>query len=129
MSATEPTPSDPSFPPLQMNPSDYQLLLDHCRQGLPYEACGLIFGNGAQSVRVQPMTNAARSTTFYTLDPLEQMNVMESAEEDGLELIGIFHSHPVTRPYPSQTDIDFAGFWEDCWFLIASFRANEPELR
>jgi proteasome lid subunit RPN8/RPN11 len=35
----------------------------------------------------------------------------------------------VTRPYPSKTDVEFAGFWEDVWFLIASFRDDSaPEL-
>lgn len=117
------------LPPLRLTEEDRALILSHCREGLPYEACGLIFGTGRETRRVLPMRNAARSTTFYTLDPAEQLQAMDGAADDGLDLIGIFHSHPVTRPYPSRTDIEFAGFWEDCWFLIASFRhEQEPEL-
>ena len=117
------------YPPLRMTQEDRRIIISHCRESLPYEACGLIFGTGRDARQVQPMRNAARSTTFYTLDPAEQLQVMEDAREAGLELIAIFHSHPVTRPYPSRTDVEFAGFWEDCWFLIASFRNDsEPEL-
>jgi proteasome lid subunit RPN8/RPN11 len=111
-----------------MKASDRAAILDHCRSGLPFESCGLIFGKGRETETVRPMRNVAESTTFYTLDPKEQLHEMEAAREAGLDLIGIFHSHPVTRPYPSKTDIDFAGFWEDVWFLIASFRSDEPEL-
>jgi proteasome lid subunit RPN8/RPN11 len=122
-----PQPGD--LPPLRVSERDRETILSHCRHGLPYEACGLIFGEGREAKQVVPMRNAARSTTFYTLDPAEQLKAMEDAREAGLDLVGIFHSHPVTRPYPSKTDIDFAGFWEDCWFLIASFRNDaEPEL-
>jgi proteasome lid subunit RPN8/RPN11 len=118
-----------TLPPLRMTESQRQTILNHCRVGLPFEACGLIFGKGRDSAQVTPMRNAAQSTTFYTLDPAEQLQVMEDARESGLDLVGIFHSHPVTRPYPSKTDVEFAGFWEDVWFLIASFRNDStPEL-
>ena len=117
------------LPPLRMRESHRDAILAHCRNGLPYEACGLLFGKGETAEVVRPMRNAARSTTFYTLDPAEQLQVMEEAQDAGLDMVGIFHSHPVTRPYPSRTDVDFAGFWEECWFLIASFRHEaEPEL-
>jgi proteasome lid subunit RPN8/RPN11 len=116
------------LPPLRMTEGQRRAILDHCRSGLPYEACGLIFGKGREAAEVRPMRNAARSTTFYELDPREQIDAMESARKEGLDLVGIFHSHPVTRPYPSKTDIEFAGFWEDVWFLIASFRFEDPEL-
>ena len=128
---TSPTegPGPGDLPPLRLREDDRALILSHCREGLPYEACGLIFGADGEARRVLPMRNAARSTTFFSLDPAEQLRVMEEAREDGLDLVGIFHSHPVTRPYPSRTDVEFAGFWEDCWFLIASFRNEaEPEL-
>jgi proteasome lid subunit RPN8/RPN11 len=117
------------LPPLRLTDRQRQTILDHCRAGLPFEACGLIFGKGRESMQVMPMRNAAQSTTFYTLDPAEQLEAMENARDAGLDLVGIFHSHPVTRPYPSKTDVDFAGFWEDVWFLIASFRNDAaPEL-
>ncbi|MBW3624462.1 MAG: M67 family metallopeptidase [Armatimonadetes bacterium] len=117
------------LPPIRLREADRERILSHCREGLPYEACGLLFGNGREAIHVVPMRNAARSTTFFSLDPQEQLQVMEDAREAKLDLIGIFHSHPVTRPYPSRTDVEFAGFWEECWFLIASFRReDEPEL-
>ena len=117
-----------AYPPLRMAEEDRRAILDHCRAGLPYEACGLLFGKGRDVERVRPMRNAARSTTYYELDPAEQLEAMEDARETGLDLVAIFHSHPVTRPYPSKTDVEFAGFWEDCWFLIASFRNGGPEI-
>ena len=113
---------------LRMTREQRDALLEHCRAQLPYEGCGLLFGRDDTVHSVRPMRNAARSTTFFTLDPAEQLAALKDARRDGVDLIAIFHSHPVTRPYPSRTDIEFAAFWEECWFLIASFRNPEPEL-
>ena len=52
------------------------------------------------------------------------MQVQLAADEAGLDIIGVYHSHPDWPPIPSQTDMDNA--WEDVYFLIASIHEGMP---
>ncbi len=80
-------------------------MLKHVEACLPQEACGLLGGAGGQVRSIVPVTNAERSPVRYRMDPLEQVRAILSIEEDGLELVGIFHSHPLGPEGPSATDL------------------------
>jgi proteasome lid subunit RPN8/RPN11 len=55
---------------------------------------------------------------------------MNRIEEDGEELIGIYHSHTKSEAYPSQTDINLAEAWPDPLYLICSLAdADDPVVR
>ncbi len=50
------------------------------------------------------------------------------AEADGMEIIGVMHSHTHTEPYPSQTDVDQAP--DPTWhYIIVSLKRDAPEVR
>jgi proteasome lid subunit RPN8/RPN11 len=54
---------------------------------------------------------------------------MQEIEEAGEELVGIYHSHTKSAAYPSQTDVNLAG-WPDAVYLIASLVDLEaPDVR
>lgn len=46
----------------------------------------------------------------------------------GEELVGIYHSHPVSQPYPSPTDRAEAHY-PDALYVLVSLRSGTPELR
>ncbi|MCC6958085.1 MAG: M67 family metallopeptidase [Anaerolineales bacterium] len=75
----------------------------------PEEACGLLAGRferGAARVEaVLPMQNALHSPARYRLDAAEQIRAFAWIEAQGLELTGIYHSHPEGPAVPSATDI------------------------
>ena len=67
-------------------------------------------------------------TTRYVIDPREQLRAFRSIDAAGEELVGIYHSHPVSQPYPSPTDRAEAHY-PDALYVVVSLRSGTPELR
>ena len=59
----------------------------------------------AGSTRFYPCRNAAESSRVYTVDPRDHLRADRDAEDRGLEIIGVMHSHTHTEAYPSPTDV------------------------
>jgi len=98
-------------------------MVEHCLQGRPHEACGLLASHEGAVIQVFRMTNASGSPVRYSLDPKEQFAVYKRIEDSGWELGGVFHSHTHTEAYPSPTDVRMAS--EDVPYVIVSL-AQEP---
>jgi proteasome lid subunit RPN8/RPN11 len=77
---------------------------------LPDEACGLVAGRERCSISIYPINNILHSPTRFRLDPQGQLDAMLSMEEQGLDMMAIYHSHPVGPSYPSITDIEEAAY-------------------
>ena len=106
---------------IQIKRQDYELMrLDVSRRS-PEEACGLLAGQlnrGLYQVRfVFPTTNLLHSTTRYRIEPVEQLAAFEQMDAQGLELVGIYHSHPNGPDGPSPTDIAEA-YYPEAAYLI-----------
>ncbi|MFM2078199.1 MAG: hypothetical protein RJA49_2089 [Actinomycetota bacterium] len=96
--------------------------------GYPLEACGLLVGDGDRVHRFVPCTNEAASARVYTIPPKELLRAERHAEDDGLAVIGVFHSHTHSEPYPSPTDVSQAPDPE--WhYVIVSLKREAPEAR
>lgn len=133
---------------LELPAQIHSQMLAHAEAGLPHEACGLFAtgsnglgeagGNSlgeAEVVRVEKffaMTNAAASQQIYQLDGLEMIKVEAQAEDEGLSIIGVMHSHTHTTAYPSPTDVADAARFDPfgmMHFIIVSLKHPEPQLR
>ena len=117
---------------LRLSGSAYAAMLGHAYDGLPDEACGLLVGRPrtGQVVRFEATENDARSSKLYTIPPMAHLKIERAAEADGLEVIGVMHSHTHTDPYPSPTDVAQAEFTDPAWhFVIVSLRDEAPMLR
>lgn len=83
---------------------------------MPLEACGLLGGHGEVVEQVMPIRNEAQSPTRFRMDPAEQIRAFNELYGQGLDLVGIFHSHPVEVPEssplngPSVTDVAEASY-------------------
>lgn len=106
----------------------FDAMVAHARAHRPLEACGLVGGRDGRAERFYPTPNADQSPVHYTIPPKEILRVMRELDRDGLELVAIFHSHPASRAYPSQTDVQNAHYPESV-YLILSLAAEEPDLR
>jgi proteasome lid subunit RPN8/RPN11 len=115
---------------LQLTRTLWLKMIGHAYDGLPDEACGLLAGDLAtgDASAFYPCRNAAASSRVYTLDPKDHLRADREAERQGLEIIGVMHSHTHTEAYPSSTDVEQAP--DPGWhYVIVSLKRAEPALR
>jgi [CysO sulfur-carrier protein]-S-L-cysteine hydrolase len=115
---------------LRLADEQYLEMVAHCISGLPDEACGLLVGD-PETGEVRscwPTANVAASAVVYTVDPKEHLRIDREAERQGLEIIGVFHSHTHTDAYPSPTDIAQAPD-PDWHYVLVSLRDMHPSVR
>lgn len=104
-------------------------MAEHGLREFPNEACGLLAGRDGEPVRFFAMRNLDASPASYRLDPKEQLQVFDRMDEEGLELLGIFHTHTHSEAYPSETDRRLA-FYPEASYLVMSLSDREhPVLR
>jgi proteasome lid subunit RPN8/RPN11 len=126
---------------LQLTRAQFERIIEQGRDGKPLEICGLLAGSkdgeSTHVVEVFPIDSDDRSELTYSMNPLQQLRVEKEVRARGLEIVGIYHTHPATQPYPSKTDVARAhwGETDDLLFpgysyLIVSLRDVEnPEPR
>ncbi len=103
-------------------------MIGHTYDGYPLEACGLLVGTGDQVNRFVACTNEAASARIYAIPGKELLQAERAAEADGMEVIGVFHSHTHSEPYPSPTDVEQAP--DPGWhYVIVSLKREAPETR
>ena len=77
-----------------------------CVRALPDEGCGLLVGSNDGVVdEVVPSENVAHSAKLYEIDSKLLLRTFRQAEDNGKEVIGVFHSHTHSDAYPSPTDV------------------------
>ena len=107
----------------------FSQMVEHGLREFPNEACGLLAGKDGVPVRFFPMRNIEASPATYRLDSQELLGVMDRMDDDGQELVGIFHTHTHSEAYPSETDTNLA-FYPEATYLVMSLSDRErPELR
>jgi [CysO sulfur-carrier protein]-S-L-cysteine hydrolase len=127
----------PAFaqPTLRLTESQYATILGNCYDGLPNEACGILVGpfggnlepTGQVSAAL-PAANVDASAITYTIDPRDILKAGRLAEANRDEIVGVWHSHTHTDPYPSPTDV--AKAVDPAWlYVIVSLRDLTPMLR
>jgi [CysO sulfur-carrier protein]-S-L-cysteine hydrolase len=109
----------------------YDQIVAHARRDHPDEACGVGAGPAGSDrpERFIPMTNAARSPTFYEFDSTEQFQVWKEMDERDEEPVVIYHSHTATEAYPSRTDISYAGEPGAHYVLVSTREPAVAEFR
>ncbi len=105
-------------------------IIAHASDEKPNEACGLIAGQQGRAVKLFRGKNVdGNKRTRYTIDPREMLRVLQEIDDNGWELLAIYHSHPFSEAYPSATDVALA-FYPDSYYLIVSLASPErPVLR
>ena len=107
----------------------FKEIVEHGLREFPNEACGLLVGKDGRARKVVTMKNADASPVSYRLDAREQLKVFDEIDEEGLDLLGIYHSHTHSEAYPSETDRRQA-FYPDALYLLLSLQDREnPVLR
>jgi proteasome lid subunit RPN8/RPN11 len=115
---------------LHLESSHLDEMIAHCLGVYPEEGCGLLTGDDAANtvLGVHPTRNVAESAQVYTVDPREYLRVDRRAEAEGRAVIGVFHSHTRTDPYPSPTDVAQAP--DPSWhYVLVSLRHEVASVR
>lgn len=102
----------------------------HAVEAHPEECCGLMLGRFDEDGRkvvheLLPITNAredeARHNRFL-IGPMEMLKGEREARARGLDIVGIYHSHPDCPARPSQFDLDHA--WPVYSYIIVTSHAD-----
>ncbi|SVA08903.1 uncharacterized protein METZ01_LOCUS61757, partial [marine metagenome] len=101
-------------------------LLTHARNEAPLECCGLLIGTKGQVVRSARAHNLCQSPTRYRVDPVDHFEAIRQARNEGLEVVGTYHSHPASLPQPSETDLNQATY-PHFVYVIVSLLSKDTE--
>jgi [CysO sulfur-carrier protein]-S-L-cysteine hydrolase len=115
-----------------------ELLLNHALKCKPNESCAILFGsieNEKSTVKdVFLAENIDESPVNFTISNEELLKAYRIAEEKNLDIVAIFHSHPSSDAFPSNTDKKFMHTNPVVW-VISSGESNdlkayllEPEI-
>ncbi|MEW6043994.1 MAG: M67 family metallopeptidase [Thermoproteota archaeon] len=104
--------------------SQRQLLIEHAKKHAPNESCALLFGKvNQEDYAVQEVfltKNVDGSPINFTISNEELLRGYTLAEQKGLEVIGIFHSHPHSEAAPSATDKKFMEVNPVVWVIFSN---------
>jgi proteasome lid subunit RPN8/RPN11 len=119
---------------LRIDRAIYEAIIAHARRDHPDEACGVVAGpEGSDSPeRFVPMTNAARSPTFFEFESREWFELDREMRDRSERTVVIYHSHTATEAYPSRSDIRIASTLgePEAHYVLASTRDSvEIEFR
>ena len=104
-------------------------MIQHVKDELPNEGCGILAGKDGKVLKVYKMTNTDKSFLTFFMDPKEQFEAMKDMRRLELEMVGIYHSHVASPAYPSQRDVKFA-FYPDVYYVIISLKDKDnPQVK
>lgn len=83
----------------------YQELVLDAKKQLPNEACGILSGNSETISSLYILSNKENTPTRFYVNEYNVTHTLQAISKKGEEPIAIYHSHPTSRPRPSQTDI------------------------
>lgn len=127
---------------LSLSRVHWQAMRRHVARRSPLEACGLLAGKGTRVELVLGVPNSLHSPVRFRMEPRAQWRAFQRIEAAGLDLIGIYHSHPKGPDYLSPTDIaeslypvvniiwyQAEGKWNARGFWIESGKPKETALK
>lgn len=95
-------------------------LFEHARREPLTESCGLLAGRDGVITRAFPGANAAGDArSAYEIAPEELFRLMRAIRAEGLEFLGIYHSHPAGDNRPSANDIERAYYPDAAYFILS----------
>ena len=99
--------------------SDRSVLTEHAKDKSPNEACAILLGRGDTVSKVFLTRNAEESPARFTVSNEDLIEAYRTAEEKKLQVVGVFHSHPNSDAYPSETDKEFMLINAVAWVIYS----------
>lgn len=116
---------------IYMKREDFAGIVAYATTGLPAEACGLLGGvTEGEEKRIEKvyyLTNLDASNEHFSMDPKEQLAAIKDMRQNGLSMIGNWHSHPESPSRPSEEDKRLA-YDSKIRYLILSLENREKPV-
>jgi proteasome lid subunit RPN8/RPN11 len=114
---------------IDLNKEAWDLMFQHAEKTFPNECCGAMLGTidgetktVTKAVAIENSYTGAQGAR-YELRPEDLLEADRQARAAGLELIGIFHSHPDCDAYFSKTDLENSCPWYS--FVVLSIKGGK----
>src|SRR5579875_2827132 len=111
---------------IEIESKPWQTMVLHAERTYPNECCGAMLGRSLDGKKVVkdavPLANAydGKQSARYELRPEDLLAAEKAARARGLDVIGIFHSHPDCDAYFSETDLKNSCPWYS--FVVLSIQ-------
>ena len=102
-----------------LSQSDKKILTEHAENSKPNESCAILFGKDNHVSEVFLTKNIEESPVNFTISNEQLIEGYNLAEEKRVQVVGIFHSHPNSEAYPSNTDKKFMQSNPVVWIIYS----------
>lgn len=103
--------------------SQKKILANHAYNEKPNESCAILFGrvDGQKTIvnEIFLTKNIDESPVNFTISNEQLIKCYKTAEEKNTDVVGIFHSHPNSEAYPSETDKKFMDSNPVVWVIYS----------
>ncbi len=100
-----------------------QILSNHADNEKPNESCAILFGtDNEEEIKVEKVfltKNIDQSPVNFTISAEQRLEADKMERESQLKIIGVFHSHPDSKAYPSNTDKKFMELNPEVWIIFS----------
>jgi proteasome lid subunit RPN8/RPN11 len=121
---------------LKISPELADKIRGHGAQTYPHECCGALLGRDTEVAdrrvyreihALHPLVNRRDDspTNRFSVTSQDVLDAEKAARQQGLEVVGWYHSHPDHPARPSQYDRDHAWPWYS--YIIVSVANRIPE--
>jgi len=107
----------------------FEGMVEHAKKESPLECCGILGGKGETVQRAFELQNAEKSPIRFSISPQEQLKFFDEIERHSIEMIAIYHSHPDSIPFPSETDVKMAFYPEMSSVIISLKERDNPVVK
>ena len=111
------------MPKIVLTKDQKEILSKHAEQERPNESCAILFGRVIQETthveKIFLAQNIDQSPVNFTISAEQRLEADKIEKESELKIIGIFHSHPNSEAYPSNTDKKFMDLNPGVWIIFS----------
>jgi proteasome lid subunit RPN8/RPN11 len=114
---------------IEIESTPWGSMVAHAEHAFPNECCGAMLGRSSDGKKLVidavALENAfsGEQAARYELRPDDLLAADKAARARGLDLIGIYHSHPDCDAYFSKTDLENSCPWYS--FVVLSIKAGK----
>jgi len=104
--------------------AEKKILSQYSENQKPNESCAILFGKNNQVLDVFLTENIDESPVNFTISNKQLLEGYKIAEDKKMDVIGIFHSHPNSDAFPSNTDKKFMQSNPVVWIIYSGINKN-----